>query len=279
MQPMAAVALAALFAAAAPSARAQTKQLLFDAPKEASEEDRKTAAKALAARCVAQGMTGVKAEAIHRGPGIPKQIRLSAPKEFTPEMISAIDFLASFQGRDLELRFDRRLSEAEKEKYPVEVNAPEGHSWIRLRDWETVDGRFMQLKPAKQELCYVFPDKPGLKLAGKVKIHRHGGGDLFGEFSAPGTFLIYRDALAQALFSSIIKNPDAPDRTLIPSQLLLDGHRIPTEDGRIHWRTLKPAAKSKTPDMALWEFPASGPGKVLAYLLEHPLPCALKRIE
>jgi hypothetical protein len=258
--------------------QANGKQLLFDAPKDASDEDRKAAAKALAARCVAHGMAGVKGDAIHRGPNIPKQIRILAPVAFTPGMISAIDWLATFQGRDLELRFQRELSAAEKEEFPVEEKSPKAHSWVRLRDWETVAAPFVHLKPSKQELCYLFPDKPGLKTAGHCKVHRHGGGDLFGEFNAPGVFLVFRDALAKALYAGIVPKPDDPDNTMLPAVLLLDGHKLPIEEGRFQFRTVRPAGRSKNPDLILWEIPATAPVP-LTYLLEHPLPFSLKRIE
>jgi len=274
---MKSLVLAAALLAAASDARAQEKPLLFDAPQGANDLDRIKAAKALAARCVASGIPEVTGDTFASAPNGPKRIRLTSPKGFTAEMIPAVEFLASFPCRTVELRFELLLGKRDQETYKPGEKAPKGASWTKIRNWEGVAEPFQHLKPAPRELDILFLDKPAVDVSGRFKILRHPGGDLFGHDREEGIFLTFRGAVVKTLHQGIVKLPDPPRREMLPVKLLIDGLRLPTEEGSIGWRNLQTDADN--PDLAIWTFPGLAAKKPLACLLENPLPFAMKRSE
>ncbi len=272
-----ALCVAAALLAAASDARAQEKPLLFEAPPGAKDLDRIRAAKALVARCDACGLRDVTGDTFAPAPNSPKRIRLQSPKGFAAETIQVIEFLASFPCRAVELRFELLLSKQDRETFKPGEKAPRGATWTKLRNWEGAAAPYPHLKPGAQELDVLFLDKPVVDVAVKCKILRHPGGDLFGHDREEGIFLTFRGATVKTLHQQIVKHPDPPHKELLPVKLLIDGLRIPTEEGSIGWRNLQTDADN--PDLAIWTFPELAAKKPLACLLENPLPFALKRSE
>jgi len=273
-----AVAMAFAMLAAVPTARAQEKELLFEAPAGVPDAQRTKAAKALAARCVAQGMAGVTGDTVAREPNTPKKIRLLAPKGFTEEMVSVAEYLASVPCRTLELRFEHFLSEAEKETYKPGEEAPKGSAWMKFRTWEIVRKPFRHYSTSVEETTVLFRDKPFVDATGKYKIHRHGGGDLFGKNRDAGIFLNFPGAMAKTIYSGIVKHPDPPHGSMLPLNLFIDGAQFPTNNGMMGWRTLT-GPDQNVPDLAIWEIPELSTITPIACMLENPLPFALKRPE
>jgi len=271
------LAIAAALLMAASGVRAQEKPLLFDAPAGANDLDRIKAAKALAARCVACGIPEVTGDTFSSAPNAPKRIRLMSPKGFTAEMIPAVDFLASFPCRTVELRFEVPLGKRDQETYKPGGKSPKGASWTKIRNWDSVAAPFHHLKAADQEVDFLLLDKPAVDVSGKFKILRHPGGDLYGHDREEGIFLTFRGAVVKTLHQGIVRQPDPPHKELLPVELLIDGLRLPTEQGSMGWRSLQSDADN--PDLAIWTFPELAAKKPLACLLENPLPFAMKRSE
>src|SRR5688572_11893192 len=130
---------------------AQENQLIFESPKGTSDADRLKAAKALAARCVAHGFKDVTGHTARPAPDAMRQIRLLSAKGFTKEMVPAIDFLATFTCRKVELRFERLLTEKEKDTYERGGKAPKGCAWVKHQAWEAAAAPFPHYRPAKEE--------------------------------------------------------------------------------------------------------------------------------
>jgi len=270
------VAVAALLAGAAP-ALAQENQIIFESPKGTTDPDRLKAAKALAARCVAHGWKDVTGDTARPSPDSVRQVRLLSAKGFTKEMYPAIDFLSSFPCRRVELRFERLLTEKEKETYQAGGLSPKGSAWVKHQVWESAASPFPLYRPAKEEKENLFLDKPVIDAEGKWKIHRHEGGDLFGYDRERGVFLTFKGAIVKTIHGSIVPNPEKPGTTMLPINLFIDGLQLSTENGSMGWRVLQ--GKGEIPDLAIWTFPELTEKSPLVWLMENPLPFELKRVK
>lgn len=255
----------------------QEKQILFEAPEGSTDTDRTKAAKALAARCVAQGMAGVTGDTVRRAANSPRQIRLLSPKGFTAEQIPAVDFLASFPCRSVQMRLEHFLNRKEKEQYGDGKSAPKGMTWTKLKTWKYVEKPFPHYQAVEQGNEQLFLDKPVIDATAKCGLLRHPGGDLHGYDRESGVYMTFKGSLVKAMHDSIVPNPEEPGKTMLPLNLFIDGVCFPTNDGMMGWRILQP--KAKDPDLAIWTFPGLTEESPLGTLLEHPLPFALKRIE
>jgi hypothetical protein len=256
---------------------AQENQLIFESPKGTTDPDRLKAAKALAARCVAHGFKDVTGDTARPAPDAMRQVRLLSTKGFTKEMYPAIDFLATFTCRKVELRFERFLSKAEMDEYKEGEKAPKGTTWTKHRIWKLFADPFPHYRPTEEDEVSLFLDKPVIDAAGKWRIHRHAGGDLFGHERPEGVFLIFKGSMVKTIYGGIVPNPEKPKQTMLPINLFIDGVRFPTDGGSMGWRSIE--TKVENPDMAIWEFPEMLPTTPIVWLLENPLPFALKRVE
>ncbi|HEU4339334.1 MAG TPA: hypothetical protein VFS19_04635 [Planctomycetota bacterium] len=261
------------------SAQAQEpdKQILFEAPKGTSDADRLKAAKALAARCVAHGLADATGDTISRAPNTPRQVRLRSAKGFDKESLAAIDFLAAFPCKSVVLRLERFLTEAEKGEYLEGEKAPKGCSWVKHRFWAIAKDAFPPYKSSEAEESSLFLNKPVIDASGKWKIHRHPGGELFGEERPAGVYMTFKGSLVKTMYGAIVPNAEKPGKTMLPLNLFIDGVRFPTDDGIMGWRILE--TKGDLPDFATWTFPDLTPKSALAWLMENPLPFELKRVE
>jgi len=257
-------------------ASAQAKTLLFEAPAGTGDVQLLKAAKALAARCVAQGLKGVTADLFAPNPPGPKRIRLTAAKEFTEPQIAVADFLASFPCKTIDIRFEHFLSKAEKETFKEGEEAPKGSTWTTFQEWERVEKPFVHFRQAKEPIITLLRDKPTVEAAGKFKVLRHPGGDLHGNDREAGIFLTFPGAMAKTLYAGIRKKPDPPHTDFLPLNLFIDGTRFPTNDGMMGWRNVANGPKDP-PDLAIWAIPDLAAETPLAILLENPLPFAVKR--
>jgi hypothetical protein len=271
------IALAAVLVLAALPARAQEKQLLFEAPEGANDSDRTKAAKNLAARCVAAGMKGVSGDAWAPAPDTPKRVRIISPTGFPEDRIAEIEYFASIPCSSVELHFKHFLAHAEKETFKEGEKAPKGSTWRKVACLDPVSKPFRHFKTLAEDWMLVR-DKPVLEIEGKFKIHRHTGGDLYGHERERGIFLKISGASARTMFGQIRKRPDPPRTEMLPVMLMIDGFHCPTDNGFIGWRTLK-RGKDEPPDLALWMFPDLNERGPLIFLLENPMPFALKRIQ
>ena len=267
---------AALILAASPAV-AQDKELLFEAPAAASDADRIKAAKALAARCVAAGLKDVVGDTHRPAPTEPKRIRLKWEERFWSEHFPLLDFLASFQARTVEIRFERVVKSSERLTYKEGEKAPEGHTWVKVSEWVPVAGPFSHYRLREASRSLLFPDKPK-HIPGPFKVIRHAGGELFGVESDPNTFLLFKGPQAIELNGRSVRNPDDPQGMIIPLRLFIDDAFFPIENGVMYWRFVDTKGGSR-PELALWKFDGLDSKSPLAWLLENPLPFALKRVK
>ena len=267
---------AAIMLAASPAA-AQDKELLFDAPAAASDADRIKAAKTLAARCVAAGLKDVVGDLYRPSATEPKRIRLKSEQRFWSENFPLLDFLASFQARTVEIRFERVVKSSERRTYKEGEKAPEGHSWVKVPEWEFVEKPFQHYRRKEASRSLLFPDKPK-NIPGPFKVIRHPGGPLFGVEADPNTFLLFKGPQAVELNSRSVRDPDDPQSMIIPLRLFIDDALLSVDNGMMFWRFVDTKGGSK-PDMAFWKFDGLDPKLPLAWLLENPLPFELKRVK
>jgi len=259
-------------------AQAQEKERLYEGPKDAGIQLTMLAANALAARCEAYLLDGVKGTVSVDLEGR-NLVKLTCPKGFPPEKTQAVDFLASFPAARFQLRILHKLGADELAKYAPGGEAPEGAAWDRLFEWKRSLSPFESYVKSESDPYFLFRKQPLLNASGKVKVLRHDGKQLFHKQKLEaGTYLEFPKDLTQALHATLTKDPDKPAQELFLATILLDGVKLDTGGGAMRWYT-SASAKGKGPDVGVWSIKELSTSTVLDRLIEHPLPFPLKPVE
>jgi hypothetical protein len=260
------------------TAQAQEKERLYEGPKDAGIAPMMDAANALAARCEAYLLDGVKGTVTVDLQGR-NVVKLTCPKGFPPEKTEAVDFLASFPAAHIRLRILHKLGTDEQAKYAPGGEPPEGAAWDRLFEWKRSVSPFESYLKSESDPYFLFRKQPLLDATGKVKVLRHDGKQLFHKQKLEaGTYLEFPKDLTQALHATLTKDPDKPAKELFLATILLDGVKLDTGGGAMRWYTSS-AAKGKGPDVGVWSFKELSTSTLLDRLIEHPLPFPLKPAE
>src|SRR5262245_42302694 len=122
-----------VFASAAP---AQAKEVLFEAPGDATDLQWRQAAKSMAPRCAALDLKGVTGAPASQDEDTSKRIRLTCPNGLPKEKLEALDFMASFPAAKVDLRIIHKVGRSETSRYPPGGAAPDGASWVKVFDWK-----------------------------------------------------------------------------------------------------------------------------------------------
>ena len=256
---------------------AQDKELQYEAPADIPLPDLMKVATSLASRCEAFDLKGVLGTGLITLEGR-RRIKLSHLQGFPAEKRAAVDFLASFLAQKIELRVLHKLSKEDTAKYPVGVSAPEGASWLKFEEWERATSPDEIYRKSERPHYLLFKDQPPIDATGRLKILRHDGKSFHKQKLEAGTYLQFPKDLTQELHATVTKDPDKPERELFLISVLIDGVRMDTRGGAVRWYNTT-RSKDGKPDLGLWSFKELTDTKVLAWLLEFPLPFALKRVD